>query len=75
MAVFVQKIWNNVPGVVTEGVAVEFSKNGSILYVLNANGRRTAMFRAGEVAKYWVEGCPVIPLAGIACESNQTIPS
>jgi hypothetical protein len=59
MAVFVQKTWNNVPCVVAEGVGVEFSKNGSTLYVVNAAGHRMSMFKAGFVKKYWVESDPV----------------
>jgi hypothetical protein len=55
MAVFVQKFFNRSPSVVTAGVGVAFSKNESLLYVLNANGHRMALFRADSVEKYWIE--------------------
>jgi hypothetical protein len=75
MAVFVQKVWNDVPCVVTEGVAIEFSKSGTTLYVLNADGHRMSMFKAGWVTKYWVEGSPAVLLPEMRGEFSQTAPS
>ena len=74
MAVYVQKVWNNVPCIVTEGVAVDFSKNGSTLYVLNETRHRMAMFKTVQVARYWVEEGPATLLPVAFGESNQTIP-
>jgi hypothetical protein len=74
MAVFVQKFFCNVPAVITAGVGVTFSKNGSVLYVVNGNGHRMAMFKTRLVEKYWIEDSPVSSAAEVK-EFNQTIPS
>jgi hypothetical protein len=73
MAVFVQKVWNDVPCIVTEGVAVEFSKNGSTIYVVNAGGHRMAMFKAGFVEKYWIED--ILSISRNRGGSSQKVPS
>jgi hypothetical protein len=71
MAVYVQKCWNTTPCVITEGVGVELSKNGSTLYVVNAAGHRMSLFKMGFVEKYWVETSPNNFPAPAVAESNE----
>ena len=55
MAVYIHKVWNAVPCVITEGVSIKFSANNTYLYVLDAKGNEIAKFRSQVVCDYWVE--------------------
>ena len=55
VAFFAQKPWNPYPVIIEEGVAVRFSGNGAVLYVLDVHGLPIARFSAKSLQDYWIE--------------------
>jgi hypothetical protein len=55
MALFVQRSWNELPVILTEGAAVRYNRNRKLLFVFNSEGWVVATFLTELVTECWIE--------------------